>query len=157
MTLNGPEIGTYFILCIRCNSITSVWGGNPPPCQKMFFFFFLFQPYWSTHSFLLTTRTIFLLWTFHYGCPMCNNRDIIILQVRRQFGFYLFYVRWCLQIVLPVLLRLASKPGGCSTGRISVLEAVIPPLLTTKHTQHAPCEGLPLCRNLISFIIHGSC
>lgn len=160
---NGTEIRTYFILRIRCNSITSVWGGKTPHVKRGFFFPF---PALLKHSFLLASCTISPLWTFHYGCPTCNNRNItIFLQVSRQFGFYLFYVWRCLQIALAVLLRLTSKPNGCSTGIISVLvETFIPPFLTMKHTwlenrqsQHPPCGWLPPCWNLISFIIHGSC
>lgn len=149
---NGTEIGTGFILPIRCNSITSLWGGQLPPVSKDV----LSSLAVLKHSFLLASRTISSLWTFHYGCPMCNNRNIIIVQMSRQFGSYLFFVWRCLQIALA--LRLTSKPNGCPTGIISVLvETFIPPLLTMKHTQRAPCGWLNFRWNLISFMIHGTC
>ena len=66
---NSTAVRT-FILCLQCKSITSVWVGNTPRPPDLF---------WH-----------FSVWRFHYGCPMCNNRIVIILQVTGSLGFIYF-------------------------------------------------------------------
>lgn len=54
-----------------------------------------------------TSPTISPLWAgLSLRLPvMCSNRNIIILQVSRQFGFYLSYVRLCLQFFFKANLK----------------------------------------------------